>query len=123
MLPSQWQKSSAKVQQQGYRLYYLEGAEVRGEGLISTIDHALVRAARASRLDLTQSVLVRENGPEGRIRATAAAGVAWWVQVCATCKGNPRLAVSWGGGSGWADCGTCSGSGWVTDFRMAAARG
>jgi hypothetical protein len=123
VLPSQWQKTSAKVQQQGYRLYYLDGLEVTGEGLISTIDHALVRAARASRLDPTQSVLVRENGPTGRVRAVAGTGLAWWAVTCPTCKGNPRIQVLWTSGSGWQDCGTCGGSGWQTDTKAAAAKG
>lgn len=109
------------VQVDGYTLSYLDGKPIDAEPTYSTIDEALRRAARRSRLDADHVVLVHEGALAGRVRGWAQAGKAWWVKKCAPCVG---VGVVCGVLSDWKlPCSTCTGTGWCIDWSAAAARG
>ena len=121
MLPGTWQRPTKQEPPAGYSLVHMDGGQVDGEPALATIDEALRRAARHTRLDPSEPVVVRETAPPKRVRAVAQVGVAWWVTACPTCLGRGQHMSMFA--SGWHDCDKCAGVGWVTDLSMAAARG
>lgn len=108
MLPIVWKqpRGSAKPTT-GYRIADDHGQDCPGEPHTSTVDEALRRAARYTRLNPTAIVTVRE-WPGGRVRGVASNGAARWVSPCQRCKPYSRD-----------ECPVCSGSGYVADDVIA----
>jgi hypothetical protein len=121
MLPDVWKKPTKAEAPSGYVLQHLDGGDIPGEPPCSTIDEALRRAARRSRLEPTEPVMVRDAAPPRRIRAVAQVGLSWWVATCKPCGGGGQVSSAGLYGSSWHECARCGGTGWVTD--SVAARG